>query len=348
MTPAQRAAQIAAKAMEQQAADDLRGALRRTQRALYMEKDRKAAMLQAMHQGAFDAFLSLGKLPAVKPPRLKGNKGRPEVALWHITDLQGGKRTTTYNLDIMAHRVHQVVDKGIKFADIQRHDHPVDNLCILFGGDMIEGLFNFPRQVFETDSTIHEQWVKVSHVLIDAVRRAMGSFKHVTVVPEWGNHGRIGSKRDAIPLSDNFDRMCYTFARKVLSMTESADRLIWQDCPENVQRVTIGEYRALSIHGDEIGRNGFASPATIARWANDMRSGACPFPFRDVYVGHYHTNREEAMANGVGTVFFTGSTESGSLYAMEGLARGSVPTQRCHFIDPEKGRVTSRYTVWLE
>jgi hypothetical protein len=33
----------------------------------------------------------------------------------------------------------------------------------------------------------------------------------------------------------------------------------WQDCPEDIQRVEVGNYRALVIHGDEIGRGGFAS-----------------------------------------------------------------------------------------
>lgn len=343
-TAEQLAESVEAESIEQ----NLRGALRRVQIQLREEKDRKGAMLEAAYQGAFDANLSLGKIQPVKPPTFKASKGRAETELWHITDLQGGKKTTTYNLDVMAHRVHQVVDKGIKLADIQRSDHQVEDLVILFGGDMIEGLFNFPRQVFETDSTIFGQWSAVSRLLVDITRRALGSFKTVTVVPEWGNHGRIGSKRDAIPLSDNIDRMCYHFAKTILAVTDPDPRLKWQDCPENIQHVEIGNYRALSIHGDEIGRNGFASPPAIARWANDMRSGACAFPFRDVYVGHYHTNMEVSMANGVGTVFFTGSTESGSLYAMESMARGSVPTQRCHFIDPEKGRVTSRYTIWLE
>ena len=32
-------------------------------------------------------------------------------------------------------------------------------------------------------------------------------------------------------------------------------RVTWNDCPEDIQRIEIGHYRALLIHGDEFGRN---------------------------------------------------------------------------------------------
>jgi intein-encoded DNA endonuclease-like protein len=78
-------------------------------------------------------------------------------------------------------------------------DHPVKEVTIAFGGDMVEGLFNFPSQAFEIDSTLFEQYVNVSRLIVDVVRFALANYEKVTVVPEWGNHGRIGSKRDNVP-----------------------------------------------------------------------------------------------------------------------------------------------------
>ena len=84
--------------------------------------------------------------------------------------------------------------------------------------------------------------------------------------------------------------------------------------------------------------------AHVARW----QSGAYPWQFRDCYVGHYHTHAEWPLPNGLGSVYQTGSTESGNRYAGVMLAASATPSQRLHFIDPDRGRVTSAYKVWLD
>ncbi len=104
----------------------------------------------------------------------------------------------------------------------------------------------------------------------------------------------------------------------------------------------------LESTGDEVGRNGFASPMAIVQHANRWRSGAYPWEFRDVYIGHYHTHAEWPMANGQGSVYQTGSTESDNRYAGVMLAASATPSQRLHFVDPDKGRVTAAYKIWLD
>jgi hypothetical protein len=322
----------------------LRAALRRTQAQLLQAKDRTEHLVEVTRSAAFDAMITLGKVPPV-PPIIRDRRRGGEVALWHLTDWQGAKRTSSYNSVVMRERVMSFTDKAMKIVDIQRADHPVKGCVIAFGGDMIEGLFNFPGQAFEIDATLFEQFVTVSRLMVDVVRVALANFEQVTVVAEWGNHGRIGSKRDNVPRSDNFDRMCYELARQLLAAEK---RLTWADSPEDVQRIEIGNYRALLIHGDEVGRNGFASPGAIVQHMNRWRSGSYPWEFRDVYIGHYHTHAEWAMANGLGAVYQTGSTESDNRYAGVNLAASAVPSQRLHFIDPVKGRVTAAYKVWLD
>jgi hypothetical protein len=194
------------------------------------------------------------------------------------------------------------------------------------------------------DATIFGQFASVSRLLIEVVRRALAIYENVKVVAEWGNHGRVGSKRDAIPRSDNVDRMCYEFARTMLADEE---RLTWPDCPEDIQRLEVGNYRALVIHGDEVGRSGYASPSTIVQHVAKWQSGAYPWSFRDCYVHHYHNHSEHALPNGLGSVYFTGSTESENRYALTTMAASAVPSQRLHFIDPEAGRVSAVYKVWL-
>jgi hypothetical protein len=323
--------------------DDLRSALVRAQRDLLRAKGRTDHLTETVIEACRDAILAHPL--RIPPPPKDARRKAPEAAVWHLTDWQGAKRTTTYNTEVMNKRVHRFVDKAMKITDIQRQDHPVKDCWILLGGDMIEGLFNFPTQPFEIDATLFGQYVSVSNLLVETVTRALGCYENVTVVAEWGNHGRLGSKRDAVPRSDNADRMTYELARQIL---RDQPRLTWQDCPEDIQRVEIGNYRALVIHGDEIGRNGYASPTTIVNHVNRWRSGSYPWDFRDVYVGHYHTHYQYSLADGAGAVYGTGSTESDNRYASVGLASSAVPSQRLHFVNPEAGRVTAQYQVWLD
>ena len=324
--------------------EEVRRALIATQRQLAKHKARTEELTAAAYEGAKQAMIALGGVPKVPRSPSKPRKGA-EVALWHLTDWQGSKRTTTYNSQVMWDRVLRFTDKAHKITEVQRADHPVQNCVIMFGGDMVEGLFNFPGQAFEIDATLFEQYVTVSRLIVDCVTQALGIYDKVTVIAEWGNHGRIGSKRDNVPRSDNVDRMCYYLAASLL---EGNPRVDFRVSGEDIQRVEIGNYRALLIHGDEIGRNGFASPMTIVNHANRWRSGAYPWEFRDVYVGHYHTHAEWPMANGEGSVFQTGSTESDNRYAGVMLAAASTPSQRLHFVDPVAGRVTAGYKVWLD
>jgi hypothetical protein len=324
---------------------ELRQAMLRLQKQLKQSKERNEDLVFATRQAAYDAMLTFGKITPVPTITIDKRKARGEVALWHMTDWQGAKRTASYNSQVMRKRVMEFAEKAVRITDIQRADHPVKEVTIAFGGDMVEGLFNFPSQAFEIDSTLFEQYVNVSRLCVDVVRFALANYEKVTVVPEWGNHGRIGSKRDNVPRSDNFDRMCYELAHQLL---QGEKRLVWQDCPEDIQRIEIGNYRALLIHGDEVGRNGFASPGAIVQHANKWRSGSYPWEFRDVYIGHYHTHAEWSMANGLGAVYQTGSTESDNRYAGVMLAASATPSQRLHFIDPVKGRVTAAYKVWLD
>jgi hypothetical protein len=324
---------------------ELRQAMLRLQKQLKQSKERNEDLVFATRQAAYDAMLTFGKVDPVPTVEIDKRKAKGEVALWHMTDWQGAKKTASYNSEVMRKRVLEFAEKAVRITDIQRADHPVKEVVIAFGGDMVEGLFNFPSQAFEIDSTLFEQYVNVSRLCVDVVRFALANYEKVTVVPEWGNHGRIGSKRDNVPRSDNFDRMCYELAHQLLN---GEKRLVWQDCPEDIQRIEIGAYRALLIHGDEVGRNGFASPGAIVQHANRWRSGSYPWEFRDVYIGHYHTHAEWAMANGLGSVYQTGSTESDNRYAGVMLAASATPSQRLHFIDPVKGRVTAAYKVWLD
>lgn len=331
-----------ADAQRLQELEDLTG---RLQRQLAQARAKSETLVQAVWSGARDAMVAHGPLRPVPAPNLGKPARGAEVAIWDLGDWQGSKVTPSYNSAVMVQRVHRFVDKAAKITAMQRAAHPVDNCVVIFGGDMVEGLFNFPTQPFEVDATLFEQYVSVAMLLVDVVRRALSHYRHVTVVPEWGNHGRIGSKRSAVPRADNVDRMAYELARQLLA---GEKRLTWPDCPEDIQRLEVGNYRAIVLHGDEPGRTGFVAPTAMVQYVTRLQSGAMGWEFRDAYVHHYHNHGEYALPNGRGSVYYNGSTESDNRYARDGMAATAVPSQRLHFVDPEQGRVAAVYKVWLE
>jgi hypothetical protein len=324
--------------------EDLEKSNARLQAQLRKAKDKTDLLVNATMTAAYDAMVSMGPLKLVPRPAKDSRRKNPEVALLDMGDWQGAKLTTTYNSTVMAERVLRYMDKVRTMTHIAQADHPVKTATIVFGGDMVEGLFNFPTQAFEIDQTIFGQFTTVTRLLVDVVRYALSLFDEVQVIGEWGNHGRIGSKRDNVPRADNVDRMCYEMARQLL---RGESRVQWEDCPEDIQRLEIGGYRALVIHGDEIGRNGYASPTTIAAWVVRQKSGAYPWAFQDAYVHHYHNHSETALPDGRGALFITGSTESDNRYAGVTMAASAVPSQRLHYVDPVAGRLTAQYKVWL-
>lgn len=324
---------------------ELRKANLTLQSKLIKAKAKVDDLVAATIESAHDAVINLGGIGDVTPPKPDKRKAREVVCLWHLTDWQGGKQTPSYDSAVMVDRVNEFMVKAHKLILDYRKARPVKHCVILLGGDMVEGLFNYPTQPYEIDSSLFEMYINVSKLLVETVQKALGIFEKVTVIAEWGNHGRIGSRRDAVVRSDNVDRMCYELARQLL---KDEKRLIWEDCPNDWQPVIVGNYRAVLIHGDEVGRNGFSGTATILQHVQRWQAGALPFTFSDCYIGHYHNYATWSLGSGLGHVYQTGSTESENRYASVHLAATSIPSQRMHIIDPDKGRVIAEHKIYLD
>lgn len=322
---------------------ELRQALARAQRAARKKEVATDELVAAVHQAAHDAFLAHGPAPVITAPKRDRRSRKPEMALVHLTDWQVGKRTSTYDMVKAADRVRQAVTRTVELADIQRSHHPVTECHVMLGGDMVEGVSIFPGQAFEVEAAGFEQLVATSAMIESAVAFLLTNFDRVTVWEEIGNHGRLGRKGDA-PHGDNVDRMAYTLARA----RTNDRRLVWHPWQGGLgTHVTIGDYRALLVHGDEIKSFGGNTPAFgILRKCNAWATGVVA-PFGDVYMGHFHTPMTLTMAN-AGRVFVTGSPESDNEYAREFVAAVGRPSQRLHFVDPHRGRVTAEYTLWLD
>lgn len=319
---------------------ELRSALKKAQQAQYKAKRANEIIVEAVYAAARESAIACGPPKVLKADAVQQKdkrKTKPEVALVHATDWQNGKRSTTYGIEKCSNRIEQLAAKVLALTTLQRSHHPVRECVVMFGGDMVEGITIFPGQAWEVEAHLFEQLFETVRIEESLVRTFAGFFDKVHVVCEYGNHGRLGRKGE-LPANDNIDAISYRITQ---DRTKDLKNVTWQMSPDWYQMVTIGNYRALLVHGDEC-----RAQAAILRKANAWATGVVE-PFTDIYMGHFHTPTTYTMANS-GRVFVTGSPESHNEYAREVIAAVGKPSQRLHFIDPDKGRVTAEYTVWLD
>lgn len=318
---------------------DLKRALANAQRAESRAKRKNDDLVEAVYKAAKDAMLVQ---PRVKIKPFKATKrGKAEVALVHLTDWQAGKVSVSYNIETLRKRIAQMCDKVMALTEIQRAHHPVNDCVLVLGGDMVEGLTVFPGQQYEVEAHLFDQLFSVASIIEDAVHQLAAYFTNVHVVCEYGNHGRIGRKGD-MPASDNVDRMAYKIASERCAHLKN---VTWQQSHDWYQIATIGNYKLLVVHGDEIPSFGGQTPSySILRKVN---AWATFMDFHDCIMGHFHTPINLTMANG-GRIWVTGSPESDNQYAKSFVAAVGKPSQRLMFVDPAKGRVTCEYVCWLD
>lgn len=323
---------------------ELKKALKRAQQAEYKAKRANEDIVDAVFSAAREAAMATPRSkPVSQKPTKDTRKTRPEVALVHATDWQLGKKTAGYGIEKCSERMEQFVEKIYELTTLQRSHHPVKECTLMFGGDMVEGITIFPGQAWEIEAHLFEQLFETVRIEEMIVRSLAEFFEKVNVVCEYGNHGRLGRKGE-LPANDNIDAISYRIASE---RTRDLSNVSWQMSPDWYQIVSIGEYKALLVHGDEIKSFGGNTPAFgILRKCNAWATGVVP-DFADVYMGHFHTPMALTMSNG-GRIFVTGSPESDSVYAAEFVAAKGRPSQRLHFIDPDKARVTAEYVIWLD
>lgn len=318
---------------------DLKRALETAQRAAARAKRKTEDLVEAVYRAAKDAALVQPRVKVVVPKAVKSKKA--EVALVHLTDWQAGKVSVSYNLEVLRKRIDQMCDKVAALTNIQRAHHPVNECVLVLGGDMVEGLTVFPGQQYEIEAHLFEQMFTVANIIQSTVHRLAAIFPSLHVVCEYGNHGRIGRKGD-MPSADNVDRMAYQIASERCAHLKN---VTWQQSADWYQIATIGNYKLLVVHGDEIPSFGGQTPSySILRKVN---AWATFMDFDDCIMGHFHTPINLTMANG-GRIWVTGSPESDNQYAKSFVAAVGKPSQRLMFVDPIKARVTSEYVCWLD
>lgn len=281
---------------------------------------------------------------------VKGKKSlkNEEVAIAVLADWQLAKVTPDYNSSVCEERIERYADKIIQLTNIQRADHPVNEIRIWALGDIVEGELIFPGQSFLVDGGLYRQvTVDGPRIMSKFINKMLENFEKVTFVGVIGNHGAIGgrSRRDHDP-ETNADRMLY----RIVQLMYEKEKRIQFHIPDgrgdrNWYAIDkVGNYKSLLIHGDQF--SGLSTMYSFQKKVYGWKVGAIQEEFDDVYCGHFHTPTKMTF----NTVQFriSGSPESTNTYAMESLAAIGCPSQGLMFVHPEKGIVTAEYTCWLD
>lgn len=288
--------------------------------------------------------------PVKKKIKLERKKNHsPEVAIATLSDWQLGKKTISYNVEECEKAIELYAEKLIRITELQRSDHPVNELHVWFLGDMVEGEAIFPSQAHHLDKSLYYQVaVDGPRIVVNFLRKMLTVFDKIHVFGIAGNHGIVGGRsRHEIHPETNADRMLYAISKSIL---ENEPRIEWTipngELEGDFYAIdNIGEKRFFLFHGHQVpGARGVPYSGLenrIKGWA----TGAVDDDFDYAFCGHFHTPSRITINKK--TLWINGTTESGNGYAVEKLGAIGRPCQYLFFTHPEHG-ITSEYCVYLD
>lgn len=327
------------------------GALRREIQTLKKRLQAVRGGEEIILRAVLDAWLEPPDL-SIPPVPKQSKQKRHETALLHVTDTQIGKLTESYSAAVAETRILRLADLVRETTEIRRGGAAIDEIVVLFGGDMIEGENIFPGQAHQIDQGLFEQACKTApSIFVRLILSLLEIFPRVRVAAVCGNHGRPGQKSMGSSPRTNWDRVCYQITRDILLGTEDhprrelEKRLSFQIADSFYAVEYVYDWGCLLIHGDQI-RGGFAgfpwygTAKKAWGWIDSVRE-----EWDYLYFGHFH-QMVGAVLN-LREFFCGGSTESGNVYAQEQMAACGHPRQRLQFFSAAKG-IISDHPLYLE
>lgn len=335
--------QAAAQAEAQLA--ELRAANARLLRELERAKTTREELIEAVYRAVRDAASALTYSPVQRPDRDR-RRGKEEVALIALSDLQLGQVTRSYGSEVAAERIARYAAKIERLVELHRSAAPVRSARVYLLGDLVEGELVFPGQAWQVDSSAYAQVALTGPEIVGGfLRRLLGVFERVHVVAVPGNHGMLSRYHSP---ETNFDRLLYALLARLF---EGERRLSWQLAYERGQfaGLALDEIEpglaVLAWHGHQARRTSSSSHLPFYKLISGWASGAAPGPFTLSLCGHHHVPTRLTINRT--TLWINGTVASDAEYAIERFASSVRPAQWLLFARPDKAMVTAEYLVDL-
>jgi len=313
--------------------------IRKLQKDLERERERSAAIEKAIAE-------SIAALPALEVPPRKPwpkKKGDEHTAVLLISDAQIGQAFTLADVGGMGYpygfgefesRGQTLVKGTALLTDIWRSYAPVNNLKILFLGDMVEGYKIFRGQQAYIDSNIFKQVFRGAEVLSRMLADLSSHFKTIDAYCVWGNHGRID--KDAHD-EDNFDRFFYEFVALRTKPIKNIRFFISESYGMVFTLPEIPGHNFFIWHGDNV-----KSYMTFPYYGLDRATAQyvqlADMPLHYFCCGHHH--RKAILNMPHGELIVNGSWVGTSPFSAKEIRMGGPAIQLFIIAHPRKGIVT--------
>ncbi len=245
---------------------------------------------------------------------------------WHAGERVDEKQVlglNRYDTPILYGRIEQVVNKVLKFQDIESGDYSVyRKLYVLCLGDMVSGVIH-DDLLENQDFGYLQQSVVAGWLLAQAIHALSPYFEEIDVVCVSGNHGRLTRQwRYKGQQIHSYDHMAYQLA----AMWTANDGANWHISQSPQATVDILGWQFVVVHGDGI-RSWMRLPFYgMDRKLKDIRE------LRELtgqlthylVMGHFHTDALIRVGNG--HIIVNGSPKGIDEYSVSG-ERTTVPSQ---------------------
>ena len=245
-----------------------------------------------------------------------------------------------YNLDIASKRWFSCIQNSLKLVQKERQSSNINNLLLWLGGDFITGYIH--EELEENNYLSPTEAIRYAkEKIISAINFYLdyGAFDKITIVCNYGNHGRTTKKsRISTGFRNSYEWMMYKDIEDYFKSNKQIEFVI----PSGLfAYIKLYDYNIRFWHGDTIkyggGIGGLTVPLikAIHRMNQQIKADYN-------FMGHYHQFWEatkDCMVNGSGIGF--------NAYAQAIGANPEKPMQGFRLLDKKHG-MTTKLPIFCE
>lgn len=324
------------------------------------QENRELRKLLASREKIVETIVEAARVP-VKVPRYAVRKRSAKLpvrsAVLPVYDCQFGQLVRPedtplgvgeFSVEVFDQRLARWLDGVTGSMRDYATSHRIEELTVVFGGDLVEGEDIFAGQAWQLEHDPAMQtvlfvrrWAEALRTLLEFAKTEIG-IRRVMVLAIPGNHGKVGGKRKgATPSTMSWDWLASEWLRDSLR-AEPVD--VWGIESGGAVLFETAAHLFLAIHGDEIRGWGGLPFYGLAKY--DGRAIRMSGELHDyLLMGHHH--QPANIPNGSGGETIVSGDWVGANNLSRYLASASRPQQRLLFVGERYG-VTEQIPLYLE
>jgi predicted phosphodiesterase len=253
--------------------------------------------------------------------RVSGHREK-ESAVLLASDLHYGKRTSSFDTDVLRRRMDALIPRLQRIHDLLSTSYDIEELVVCILGDVNDGSDIYPTQAHhqEVSDPLRQAWEAAAY-LAGWLRQLKRAWRSVRVEAIAGNHGRAGKR---VAESASWDLACYHYLALHLERDGIPVSYAQEGLDPFLRMVTVRKHRFLLYHGHGVrmyqGVPWYGLAQRVLRWRAVMGE------FAALCCGHFHAYGDMDIA---GTrVLLTGTPVTDDSWVLQVL--GGQNANRWH------------------